>query len=513
MTLPTPPAQTELAVLLVEDAERDALLILRALRQAGFAVRHRRVERADEMRAALADAHWDVVLSDFNLPGFDAHSALAELQASGLDLPFIVVSGTIGDETAIALMRQGAHDYLMKANLARLGPAIEREIGEARVRAERHRALAALRESEASLRAAQRIGGIGQWRKDAGQASTWCSDTLFALFGIVPPYPQEPVHALLARVHPADAGALQAMHHRLAEGATQGDIEYRIMRTDGSIRYLRECAAWTRGDPDAPAALIGTVYDVTAHREAEQALSMANLRLRQLSGRVLEAQESERRELARELHDQIGQALTAVKLELQGMTPHVDEGPAVMRLASALHITEEALAQVRGLSLNLRPPQLDYMGLEASLRWHAQAQCERAGLSLAFSARIDGPAPDARCAIVCFRLLQEALTNVLRHAGANTLRVDVSQQDGTILMEIDDDGCGFDVARARRRMLEGESVGLLGMEERAALIGGHVGIESAPGQGTRLRVTLPCHDDRDTRQGEIDGRITRTAGG
>lgn len=159
-------APRELAVLMVEDSESDALLVLRALRRAGFALRHRRVEEAAEMRAALADETWDVVLSDFNLPGFDARSALAELHASGLDLPFIVVSGTIGDETAIELMRRGAHDYLMKDNLARLAPAIERELGEACVRAERRRALAALHDSEAVLREAQRIGGVGQWRRD-----------------------------------------------------------------------------------------------------------------------------------------------------------------------------------------------------------------------------------------------------------------------------------------------------------------------------------------------------------
>nr|HRM71221.1 response regulator [Thauera phenylacetica] len=137
----TDPTPRALAVLMVEDSESDALLVLRALRRAGFALHHRRVEGAAEMRAALAGEAWDVVLSDFNLPGFDARSALAELHASGLDLPFIVVSGTIGDETAIELMRRGAHDYLMKDNLARLAPAIERELGEARVRAERRRAL------------------------------------------------------------------------------------------------------------------------------------------------------------------------------------------------------------------------------------------------------------------------------------------------------------------------------------------------------------------------------------
>ena len=211
-----------------------------------------------------------------------------------------------------------------------------------------------------------------------------------------------------------------------------------------------------------------------------------------MSLRVLDAQEAERRAVAYELHDQIGQALTAVKLDLQAMTPHVDAGPAVTRLAAAIHTTEEALAQVRGLSLNLRPPQLDYMGLEASLRWHAERECARAGLALEFAGGLGELEAEERCAIVCFRLLQEALTNVVRHAGAKRVRIALAAADGRVDLEIADDGRGFDLARARRRMLEGASVGLLGMEERAALIGGEVHIDAAPGAGTRIRVSLPC---------------------
>ena len=485
-------APRELAVLMVEDSESDALLVLRALRRAGFALRHRRVEDGAGMRAALAGERWDVVLSDFNLPGFDARSALAELHASGLDLPFIVVSGTIGDEIAIELMRRGAHDYLMRENLARLAPAIERELGEARVRAERRRALAALHDSEAVLREAQRIGGVGQWRRDLPGGAPWCSDTLFALFGMAPVAGEDALDALLTRVHPDDLGRLLQAHRELAAGSEHVELEYRIVHADGSLRYVLECAARSRGVEAATPRLIGTVHDVTAQRAAAEALRTANARLRQMSLRVLDAQEAERRAVAYELHDQIGQALTAVKLDLQAMTPHLDAGPAVARLAAAIHTTEEALAQVRGLSLNLRPPQLDYMGLEASLRWHAERECARAGLALDFAGSVGEFKAEERCAIVCFRLLQEALTNVVRHAAAKRVRIALSAADGRLDLEIADDGRGFDLARARRRMLEGASVGLLGMEERAALIGGEVRIDAAPGAGTRIRVSLPC---------------------
>ncbi len=128
---------TPLRVLIVEDSESDAALAVRFLVKAGYAVSYERVETAEEMRAALSSQSWEVVISDYNLPQFDAPASLAVLKESGLDIPFIIVSGTVGEETAVAMMKLGAHDYLMKGKLARLAPAVEREIREAKIRAER----------------------------------------------------------------------------------------------------------------------------------------------------------------------------------------------------------------------------------------------------------------------------------------------------------------------------------------------------------------------------------------
>ncbi len=142
---------TPLRVLLVEDSESDAALIVRHLSKAGYDVSQKRVETAGQMRAALEEPDWDIVIADYKLPGFDAPAALAILQQTGLDLPFIVVSGHIGEETAVALMKAGAHDYLMKDNLARLAPVVERELGEARMRRERRRGQEELRRSVEEL--------------------------------------------------------------------------------------------------------------------------------------------------------------------------------------------------------------------------------------------------------------------------------------------------------------------------------------------------------------------------
>jgi PAS domain S-box-containing protein len=142
-----------LRVLLIEDSEDDARLVLRALTQAGYQPDHLRVQTADDFKRALAARQWDVVLSDYLMPGFTGSDALEMLKQNGLDLPFIVVSGAIGEDTAVALMKAGAHDYVMKDKLSRLAPAVAREIDEALSRRERRRAELALRESEERYRA------------------------------------------------------------------------------------------------------------------------------------------------------------------------------------------------------------------------------------------------------------------------------------------------------------------------------------------------------------------------
>lgn len=137
-----------LRLLVVEDSEFDAQIMLSILRQGGYDVTAQRVETADSLRAALAISPWDVILADYNLPDFSAPAALALVQASGLDIPFIIVSGGIGEDVAVAAMKAGAHDYVMKGNLQRLVPAVERELREAAVRASRQEAKQALQESE-----------------------------------------------------------------------------------------------------------------------------------------------------------------------------------------------------------------------------------------------------------------------------------------------------------------------------------------------------------------------------
>lgn len=141
-----------LAVLIVEDSESDTQLIVRLLKKAGYDVFAERVETAEQMRAALEKQAWDIVISDYSLPQFDGRAALTLLQETGQDIPFIAVSGTMGEETAVAMMKAGAHDYLIKGSLARLVPAVERELAQAEIRREQRKAEEALRKKDEHYR-------------------------------------------------------------------------------------------------------------------------------------------------------------------------------------------------------------------------------------------------------------------------------------------------------------------------------------------------------------------------
>jgi signal transduction histidine kinase len=209
--------------------------------------------------------------------------------------------------------------------------------------------------------------------------------------------------------------------------------------------------------------------------------------LRAFSRQLVEVQEVERRHLARELHDEIGQALTAAKINLQSITEN-GGGASFARLQETTAILDRLLGQVRQISLDLRPSTLDDLGLVPALRALVDEQGRRASIAVHFFAKNIPENLDPETQTTCFRIAQEAITNAVRHANATQIDIDLRCENGKSRLRIHDDGIGFDVGSAQAQTV---GLGLIGIKERAALVGGRAKILSSPNKGTTIEVSLP----------------------
>ena len=223
----------------------------------------------------------------------------------------------------------------------------------------------------------------------------------------------------------------------------------------------------------------------------------------ELFRRVVAAQESERQRMARDLHDETGQALTAIGLGLRGLESRLPHDPekAAMTLHELQALTADSLKELQRLMGDLRPSHLDDLGLAAALRWYAAKVEERAPLKV--KVEITGvEQPIAEAARICtFRIVQEALNNVIRHAEARSVVISLDYTERGVHVAVRDDGSGFDLERLRKTSSSGrQPLGLAGMQERAALLGGLVTIQSRPGQGTLIEASLPYREESEEQR-------------
>ena len=593
-------------VLLVEDSEDDALLLVRELRRGGYDPHYERVDTAGDMETALDGQNWDLVIADHSMPAFSSSAALELLRRKGfVDLPFIIVSGYIGEDAAVEIMKAGAHDFIMKDNLTRLNTAIERELREAEVRRERRRAEEALGVSETRFRlmfeqsplSIQIFSPDGQtlrvnrawerlWGVTLDQIPDYniLQDPQLAEKGItpyveegfagraiaIPPVKYEPEETIpdvsdvphrwvRGFIYPVeDAGGnvqevvliheditermeaeeerrraeekYRSIFENAVEGIFQTTVEGRfvtanpalarmlgydspqellenvsnvaeqlyaeperraefgrLVRRDGFVRgfevqvYCKDGSAmWAsvsaRAVRDTMGEVVGyegTVEDITERKQSERALR--------------EIREAERRRIARELHDVVLQDLTYAlqSLQIARRMPEANRGEEKSRQVEALKRAVEGLREVvYELRLQSAREQPLVRTLESIVEMNRQM-----APGCAFELVVDGEFPSTlsgSAGLEVARIVQEALANVRRHSGARNATVTLGAAGEEAWVEIRDDGRGFGPE-------ETAGMGLTGMRERAAALGGELEVESGRGVGTRvrLRVALP----------------------
>lgn len=343
---------------------------------------------------------------------------------------------------------------------------------------------ALLQQRELSLAQAQELAQMGSWRFDVQQRHLECSDECYRIFGWSPTTPIKPSR-LLRAIHPEDRPRAYRRWRDLQEGGPT-DIQYRI-KVDDDLKWLHERSELQQAD-DGSRYCVGAVLDITEIKHKEAQLRRSKQRLRELVAHREQAREEERAHIAREVHDELGQQLTALRMDVTMLKLRYPEvAPEfevhVRRMKEAI---DTCIVSVRQVASSLRPAVLD-MGVVASVDWLLKNFSERTGIATAFDAPADELLLDDARATAVFRVLQESLTNIARHAQATRIDVGMRCDDKVLYVNVADDGRGFDAKVVRDK----RGFGLMGIRERVLVFGGQARFDTVIGQGTTVRLSIP----------------------
>jgi two-component system sensor histidine kinase UhpB len=490
-----------LKILVVDDDPGSRELLHKALRSWGH--EPRLAASGEEAVANVAMEVPDMILMDVKMDGMSGHEATRRIRTLTGEkwIPIIFQSALITGHDMLAGMMAGGDEYLPKpVDLYQLKAKIGSFIRIAATQQNTEDKAARLNERRlgTELRAAQMerrlnlavdAASIGFWDWDLASNAAHASTNFFSMLGEIPDIGAINGKQLLRRLHSHDR---KLMVRRIRLALTAPDASYqqeaRMRHADGTFRWVHVVGRVLAPDEDRKATrLMGVTIDITERVRAATALRENAQQLRLLSRRVLEAQETERRRIAHELHDELGQSLTAIKINLQAHKSLLNRSPDEVNNEN-LRIIDAAMQHLRELALALRPTVLDDLGLLPALSGIAEQMATRSGFKVHFYCAIADSrlSPDVETAV--FRIAQEAFTNIARHARAKNVHIDLYHEGDELMLGMRDDGVGFDVAAMRARATCGGSIGVLGMQERAMLIGGQLAIESSRGSGTAIRM-------------------------
>ncbi len=477
---------------MIEDSADDAELLLAEIRRGGFDPSHRRVDTAEAMREALAGDTWDVVISDYTMPQFGGLEALQLAQQHDPDLPFIISSGNIGEDIAVEAMRAGAHDHVMKNNLSRLIPAIERELRECVVRRTVSQAQRELHENETRLQAlVSNIPGVvlqlvRDWH--GGYAFSYVSYGSMSLLELSPRQLSNDAAVFFELLVEGSGASLQQAIAESAHSMRAVNWEGRIRAAASKTVKWIEIRLSPRPLDGDRIQWEGIMENISRRKQAESELVQSRQQLAALSSHLQKAKEIERTRIAREVHDDIGGNLTAIKIDLFWLTQRIDkQRPDMMEKAKSLETLVDRTMEITSrIARDMRPPLLE-LGLLAAVEWEAAEFQKRMEIPCVVNCKSDDIAVDPELGNALFSVFREILTNISKHSGATKVEVNIGVDNKTLTLRVKDNGRGI----AQADLLKPGSFGLRGMLERARHLGGEIRFDGGPGQGTVITASLP----------------------
>jgi two-component system sensor histidine kinase UhpB len=472
----------ELKLLLLEDAPADAGLIQELLQRSGMQFTAVVASNKQEFLSAIAGNSFDVVLADNALPQYNSLEALKIIKQSSPGIAFILVTGTVSEEFAVNILQQGADDYILKNNLTRLPAAINKTIERKRIEQEKKM------EKELSDSIINSLPGIFYFYDAKGNFLRWNKN-----FEIVLEYGPVEIKTMKAKDFFEEKDS-ESVGHWIEKTFKEGyaTTETTILSKSGKRTpyYFTGSSIYFNDQ----ACLIGIGLDISASKKSEEELRQLNEELRKVSVHLEKIREEERTRIAREVHDQLGQQLTALKMDLSWIEKKINTqaktGEIQQKFDEMFQMMDEAVTTIRKVAADLRPSVLDDFGLIEALNWQSSEFTKRSEIPVHFSSPDVELKFEPGTAVGLLRIYQEALTNIARHAAAKKVLASLEILPDHIILVIKDDGKGFDSARQKK------SLGLMGMKERAVMIGGEVQIISEPGIGTTIIISAPLISEK-----------------
>lgn len=358
--------------------------------------------------------------------------------------------------------------------------------------AEREKAEAALQQREAVLSQAQEIAHLGSFERDFLTGEERWSDEFYRILGYAPGAfpPSQPL--FLERIHPDDLPRLRRVADAAANSTAGYEVEVRIVRPSGEERSVSLKTKLERNPNGVVVRAVGTLYDSTEQKQVEARVERSRQQLRSLAVHLLSVREQERAAVAKEIHDDVGQIVAAVRMDLAAVQRKLGSGNAQQQahIEHTIGLLGQVVETVQRVMSELHPPVLDGVGLAAAIEWQLGQFEQRTGIHCAFVSEDDGDALPQEGNLALFRVFQEALSNVAQHARATQVTVRLVRSEDWLEMEITDNGRGISEAE-----LQGpQAFGILGMRERVQVVGGEIQIRGAAGEGTAILVRVPLAD-------------------
>jgi two-component system sensor histidine kinase UhpB len=471
-----------LRILILEDDPIDADIVKWALKESLNCIFHIAVNK-EAYALALDEFQPDVILADNALPRFSAKEALEMLLHRAMDIPFILVTGTVSEEFAASIIRMGADDYILKDRLGRLPAAIDtalnRKIAEAALKQGEEIRRLIMNAALDAIICVDSSGLIKLWNSQAENMFGWQENEITG-------------KQLTETIIPLQYRGAYERDFKDYLQTGKGDVfnklvEITALHRSGKIFPIEFAIVPMKGGADFFCAFI---RDITLRKKREEKLRRSYEEIRRLASHLQDVREEERLNMSREIHDELGQQLTVIKMDIGWLKRKLaltESEPVREKLEELNLMADETIKTVRRIAADLRPGLLDELGLGAAIEWHLKEFQKRTGIKVQYNAVSEELPLSGASKTGLFRIVQESLTNVVRYAQAKNVEVRMEKDDDGLLLFIQDDGIGFD----QEKIAGKKTFGFVGMRERTAMMGGSCNISSMPGKGTTITIQVP----------------------